>query len=57
MPPRRRGVMQREPTPDEIDRGVRLMDDLQRNHGLNAAEARWQMCLVAYNLNEFAYLD
>ncbi|MCA9244997.1 MAG: DUF1553 domain-containing protein [Phycisphaerales bacterium] len=52
-----RRVMQREPTGDEIDRGLTLIRDLQEQHGLTAGEARRYFSLVALNLNEFVYLD
>jgi mono/diheme cytochrome c family protein len=50
-------VFQREPTPKEVSRGVRLMADMQMQHGVRAEEALVQFCLIALNLNEFLYLD
>ena len=50
-------TLQREPTAAEIERGLTLMQDLQRDHGLSAAEALHYFCLTALNLNEFLYLD
>jgi Protein of unknown function (DUF1553)/Protein of unknown function (DUF1549)/Planctomycete cytochrome C len=52
-----RRTLQREPTPEEIDRGQRLVETLERDHGLSADAALKQFCVVAYNLNEFMYLD
>jgi hypothetical protein len=49
-----RRVLQREPTPKEIERGVRLLRDLQRDSNEDALRA---FCLMAFNLNEFIFLD
>jgi hypothetical protein len=46
----------REPAPEEIERGVRLMEQL-RESGVPDDEARRLMCLFVLNLNEFVYLD
>ncbi len=50
-------VMQRTPKPSEVERGLQLIRDLQKDHGLSADEARKYFCLVALNMNEFVYLD
>jgi hypothetical protein len=50
-------VLQREPMADEVSRGVRLMVELQRSDGKSADEALTAFCLLAYNLDEFIYLD
>jgi mono/diheme cytochrome c family protein len=50
-------TLQREPQPDEIERGLNLMESLQATHGMSHDQARHYFCLVALNLNEFIYLD
>jgi hypothetical protein len=50
-------VLQREPTPKEVDRGVRLMARLKRRYGVGPEEALVRFCTVALNLNESLYLD
>ncbi len=50
-------TLQRAPTSFEIDRGVKLIADLQQEHRLSSDEARKYYCLMALNLNEFIYLD
>ncbi len=50
-------VTQREPTPKEIERGVNLIRDLQKEDGKKPEEALQAFCVVALNLNEFLYLD
>lgn len=50
-------TLQRTPTAPEIDRGVKLIADLQQEHRLSDADARKYYCLMALNLNEFIYLD
>jgi hypothetical protein len=52
-----RRVTQRPPTAAEVDRGLSLIADLQREHGLESDVARRYFCVVALNLNEFLYLD
>ena len=52
-----RRTMQREPTRGEIDRGLELVEKLQRDHGLSVNSALKRFCVTAYNLNEFMYLD
>ena len=50
-------VMQREPTAGEIARGAALIRSLQEKDHLNADAALASFCVVAYNLNEFMYLE
>lgn len=50
-------VTQRNPTDDEIARGINLMNDLRTVHQMDADESLTYFCLVALNLNEFLYLD
>jgi hypothetical protein len=52
-----RRTMQREPTPTEVERGVKLMQTLREQHGLSEDAALNYFCLLALNLNEFLYLD
>ena len=52
-----RRTTQRKPTDVEIDRGVELIDRLQKQHGLSAEKAFADFCLVTLNLNEFLYLE
>lgn len=50
-------VLQRKPTVDEIRRGVGLIDRLKREDKLDDFEALRLFCLVAFNLNEFLFVD
>jgi hypothetical protein len=50
-------VMQRQPTPVEVARGVKLIDTLHQEHGMDADRSLAAFCTVALNLNEFLYLD
>ena len=52
-----RRVMQRQPTPEEVARGLKLIETLKTEQKLNDDQARKYFCLVALNLNEFMYLD
>lgn len=52
-----RRVNQREPSEDEVNRGLQLIEALQKQNGLNPEQARRYFFLVALNLNEFLYLD
>jgi mono/diheme cytochrome c family protein len=52
-----RRVTQREVTEDELARGLRLIEALESEHGLDADRALTLFCVVALNLNEFMYLD
>jgi mono/diheme cytochrome c family protein len=50
-------VMGRQPSDDEVRRGVGLMEALQNEDGLSRDAALRCFCLVVLNLNEFVYLD
>lgn len=50
-------ALQRNPTEQEVARGLKLLDSLERRHGLQPVQALEKYCLVALNLNEFLYLD
>jgi hypothetical protein len=50
-------VTQREPTAQEVERGVELLARLRSRHQLPPDEALRSYCLLALNLNEFIYLD
>jgi len=50
-------VTQRPASPAEVERGLALLEDLRRQHGVDADEALRLYCLVLLNLNEFVYLD
>jgi hypothetical protein len=50
-------VTSREPTIDEIGRGMKLLTDLTESEGVPADRAMNYFCLVALNVNEFVYLD
>lgn len=50
-------VLQREPTPKKIQRGLRLISRLQSQHHRSAEDALKYFCIVALNLNEFIYLE
>jgi mono/diheme cytochrome c family protein len=50
-------TLQRPPTTREVERGVRLIESLQRRESLSAEKALAAFCVVAYNMNEFMYLD
>jgi Protein of unknown function (DUF1553) len=50
-------VCQRQPSADEVTRGLELIDTLQKENGLNVEQARKYFCLVSLNLNEFLYVD
>ena len=52
-----RRVLQRQPAPAQIDRGVKFMAEVQKSEGASAAEALRQFCLLSLNLNEFVYLE
>jgi mono/diheme cytochrome c family protein len=49
-------ITQRRPTEDEVDRGVAFLDGLKEEN-VPADEALRYFCLLAYNMNEFLYLD
>lgn len=50
-------VSQREPSAAEVARGLKLVESLEKQDGLNPEQARKYFFLVALNLNEFLYLD
>jgi Protein of unknown function (DUF1553)/Protein of unknown function (DUF1549)/Planctomycete cytochrome C len=52
-----RRATQRDPSPQEIERGVEFLARMQSRHGLDPAEALAKFCLLSLNLNEFVYLD
>ncbi len=53
-----RRVTQREPTAEEVERGVAFIGATARTtHGSPPDEALRNFCLLALNLNEFVYLD
>ena len=43
--------------PDEVTRGLALLDTLTSKHGLTEDRALELFCLMTLNLNEFVYLD
>lgn len=47
----------RDPDAKLIDRGLSLIDSLQKKHGKSPEQALDQFCLMVLNLNEFMYLD
>jgi len=50
-------VLQREPSGTEIERGVAFVNDMVGKHKLTSENALKRFALVAYNLNEFLYVD
>jgi hypothetical protein len=50
-------ALARQPTDDEVARGVRLIRDLEGDEGLVPDKALQQFCLLVLNLNEFFYID
>ena len=50
-------VTQRPATELDVDRGLKLIEDLQKTHGHSADKALETFALAALNLNEFLYLD
>lgn len=48
---------QRPATIEEVDRGLKLMQDLQKTHQQSTDEALKHFCLLTLNMNEFMYLD
>jgi mono/diheme cytochrome c family protein len=48
---------QRPPSAEEVQRGVRLIETLQREESLTTEAALRMYCLVVLNLNEFVYVD
>src|SRR5262249_40380327 len=54
---RRNLVPKRRRTEEEVQRGVRLIETLQREESLTTDAALRMYCLVVLNLNEFVYVD
>jgi hypothetical protein len=52
-----RRVLQRNPTEQEIARGVAFLSDPAMANDADAAKALQVFCLLALNLNEFVYLQ
>jgi hypothetical protein len=52
-----RRVTQREPSQEEVNRGLDLIGSLEKENDLSPEKARKYFFLVALNLNEFLYLD
>lgn len=50
-------VLTREPTDKEVELNLAFVKDTMKTHGLDKDRALKVFCLVAYNLNEFVYLD
>jgi hypothetical protein len=50
-------VTQREPSQEEVNRGLDLISSLEKENDLSPEKARKYFFLVALNLNEFLYLD
>ena len=50
-------AVSRPPTDDEVQRGLDLIDALQKEDGMSPDAALRTFCLMAMNLNEFMYLD
>jgi hypothetical protein len=50
-------ALSREPSNDEISRGITFMQTLKTKHNATAETALNQFALLVLNLNEFAYLD
>ena len=47
----------RQPDDRAVQRGLKLMESLQQNHGIRENAALKYFCLFVLNLNEFVYLD
>ena len=52
-----RRVLSKEPTGKQVADNVRFVEEVVKEHGLDRRRALKLFCLVAYNLNEFMYLD
>jgi mono/diheme cytochrome c family protein len=50
-------TLQREPSATEVERGVRFMQRMRKEHDFAPEEALRSFCLLALNLDEFFYLD
>jgi mono/diheme cytochrome c family protein len=49
-------VLQRQPTRAEIERGFRFVNESRRKDTLSADDSLQRFCLLAFNLNEFAFV-
>ena len=47
----------REPSGEEVDWGVKLINDLMNEDGADSTRALQYFCVMALNLNEFMYVD
>ncbi len=52
-----RRVTQRPPTADEVARGMRLIEQWQTEDGVDRVQAMAYFCLLAFNLNEFMFVE
>jgi hypothetical protein len=52
-----RRAVQREPTEQEVGRGVEFLRRMKITHDATPAEALRRFCLLTLNLNEFVYLN
>lgn len=50
-------VTQREPKAAEVSQGLELIEQWQKQDGLSDDQALKYFCLVAFNLNEFIFVD
>ena len=50
-------VTGRAPSDKQVQSNVAFVEDMKKTHGLDEKRALKLFCLVAYNLNEFVYLD
>jgi mono/diheme cytochrome c family protein len=50
-------VLGHGPSRSQVERGLRLIGALRRQHGVDLPAARNRFCLMALSLNEFVYLD
>lgn len=52
-----RRALQREPQPKEVERGLKLIESLEKEFSQSPDQALKYFCLTVLNLNEFVYLD
>ena len=50
-------VLCREPNPEEVNRALQFMEELQSEEGVKPHTALDRFALLALNLNEFIFLD
>ena len=50
-------VTQRQPSEAEVSQGVELLNQWQQQDGLSADDSLKYICLIAFNLNEFIFVD